>query len=562
MSALTVPFLMPRVEEVVPDYAMLKDRLTGSSVVEERYTATQVPSSGDSYSVGGSGTKLMIIRVANQNDYIDTSTMVLSFRAQAAAGLANVAIDDHVFSTVDTINVKVGGQTVEVLNNVGHLMNALVQGSMPIQYYKTNGAFEGLYAYNKWADAKGLPAASTTSFAGSAGTPLLSTFTSATSGGTVNQQVFFPGDVQPSSLPDASGSLALDARWDIGNAWLANGRYYSVPLTLLGLCRIPTLFAARNFQDVTIEILFRSSVAGAVWQRNPQAAAESTVGSGQINITDVQLTYDCCRMSADYYALMDNELKMPNGSGVAYPIDTYQVQPATIPAVSTLGTGGAQTAIPLPGLTRIVVAKGTRFLKGVYGVTKVAASESSPLWRNNSAAGNFGFNSYQVVINSKRYPQLQIQSSAQAFQELQKAYNQLGSVAAGSPVSWFTYCGQPFNRLTAGAAMVNASRQDAVVTSTKDGTTLGAFAGDEAMFQVGVNLEQFLTNQPDAGGINTSTSGYQIAVELGQGGFSQSDAGSGSAATGLFVGAGLTHYVILHFTRVLTLKAGAVEILD
>jgi hypothetical protein len=35
------------------------------------------------------------------------------------------------------------------------------------------------------------------------------------------------------------------------------------------------------------------------------------------------------------------------------------------------------------------------------------------------------------------------------------------------------------------------------------------------MFQNGVNLEQFLTNQPDAGGINTSTSGYQIAIELG-----------------------------------------------
>lgn len=83
MSALSVPFLMPRVEEVVPDFAMLKDRLTGSSVVEERYTATQVPSSGDSYTVGGSGTRLMIIRVANQNDYIDTSTMVLTFRAQA-----------------------------------------------------------------------------------------------------------------------------------------------------------------------------------------------------------------------------------------------------------------------------------------------------------------------------------------------------------------------------------------------------------------------------------------------------------------------------------------------
>jgi hypothetical protein len=146
---------MPRVEEVVPDFVMLKDRLTGSSVVEERYTATQVPSSGDSYSVGGSGSKLMIIRVANQNDYIDTSTMVLQFKAKASAVDAGatdkLAIDDHIFSCIDTINVKVGGQTVEVLNNVGHLMNALVQGSMPQSYYSRSGAFEGLYCYDKLA---------------------------------------------------------------------------------------------------------------------------------------------------------------------------------------------------------------------------------------------------------------------------------------------------------------------------------------------------------------------------------------------------------------------------
>jgi len=519
MSALTVPFLMPRVEEVVPDFAMLKDRLTGSSVVEERYTATQVPSSGDTYTVGGSGTRLMIIRVANQNDYIDTSTMVLNFRAQGNSG-GTLALDDHVFSCIDTINVKVGGQTVEVLNNVGHLVNALVQGSMPYNYYKQNGGFEGLHLYDKWNDGPSMNVANTANVASSA---------------------------------------LLSARWTVGNLWLDTGRYYSVPLTVLGLCRIPTLFAARNFQDITIEILFRAQVAGVAWVQNPStvsAATLATAATTVITINDVTLTYDCCRMSADYYALMDNELKMPNGSGVAYAIDTYQVQPASIAQGSAAGTGAGSTG----ALTRIVVAKGTRFLKGVYGVSKVTAAETSFLWRNNSTNGNFCFSSYQVIINSKRYPQLQIQSSAQQFQELQKAYNQLGSVAGGALISWFNYLGQPVARV---GATNNTQRQDAVASGTKDGTLLGANAGDEAMFQNGVNLEQFLTNQPDAGGINTSTSGYQIAVEIQN---------SGNVATGntlvpatvdnTMIASGLTHYVILHFTRVLTLKAGAVEVLD
>ena len=507
---------MPRVEEVVPDFAMLKDRLTGSSVVEERYTATQVPSSGDIYTVGGSGTRLMIIRVANQNDYIDTSTMVLNFRLQGNSA-NSLALDDHVFSIIDTINVKVGGQTVEVLNNVGHLMNALVQGSMPYAYYKQNGGFEGLHLYDKWNDGPAM---------------------------------------NVSNSPAVTGSPLLDARWYVGNQWLDIGRYYSVPLTVLGLCRIPTLFAARNFQDVTIEILFRSQVAGCAWVLNPSAAVPAAAATTVLTINDVTLTYDCCRMSADYYALMDNELKMPNGSGVAYAIDTYQVQPASIAQGSAAGTGPGSTG----ALTRIVVAKGTRFLKGVYGVSKVTASETSYLWRNNSTNGNFCFSSYQVIINSKRYPQLQIQSSAQQFQELQKAYNQLGSVAGGALISWFNYLGQPVAR-TGGTG--NVLLQDAVATGTKDGTLLGANAGDEAMFQNGVNLEQFLTNQPDAGGINTSTSGYQIAIEIQNNG--QVAAGNTTVpptVDNTMAATPLTHYVILHFTRVLTLKAGAVEVLD
>jgi hypothetical protein len=563
MSALTVPFLMPRVEEVVPDFAMLKDRLTGSSVVEERYTATQVPSSGDTYTVGGSGTRLMIIRVANQNDYIDTSTMVLNFRAQGGAAgppfvpTTDLALDDHVFSMVDTINVKVGGQTVEVLNNVGHLVNALVQGSMPYNYYKQNGSFEGLYIYDKWNDTL------------NSGYP-----------GAAIPAANLANTTYPANDPDVTGSNLVDSKWVVGNRWLSNGRYYSVPLTLLGLCRIPTLFAARNFQDVTIEILFRSQLQGCCWTAAPSAAAPAA--NQVINISDVTLTYDCCRMSADYYALMDNELKMPNGSGVAYAIDTYQVQPASIQAgtaplaSNNINNVATQATTYVAGqnvsnLTRIVVAKGTRFLKGVYGVTKPTASESTFAWRNNSTNGNFSFSSYQVVINSKRYPQLQIQSSAAAFQELQKAYNQLGSVAGGALISWWNYVGHPQRRLgaangtvaTAGTfAPVPITTPQDFVLAGKDGTTLGAFAGDEAMFQNGVNLEQFLTNQPDAGGINTSTSGYQIAIEIANNAYANVPQNSLAGNSGALDSAPLTHYVILHFTRVLTLKAGAVEVLD
>jgi hypothetical protein len=532
MASLNVPFLMPRVEEVVPDFAMLKDRLTGASVVEERYTATGVPSSGDVYTVGGVGTKLCIIRVANQNDYIDTQTMCLNFRVQAIGSngaACDAAIDDHIASLIDTINVKVGGQTVEVINNVGHFVNALVQGSMPRNYYEQTGLTEGLYVYSKSSDSAGLSAV--------AGT-----------------QVF------QSAQPLMTNSTLIQSNWTVGNQWLLNGRYYALPLTFLGICRLPSLFAARNFQDITFEILFKSNLQSAVWSQSTAAASVwATTAGNFIQISDTTLTYDCCRMSADYYALMDNELKMPNGSGVAYPIDTYQIQPAVIP--QSAGGGVATAAAVQGGLTRIVVAKGTRFLKGVYGVSKPTLAENDTRWRKNSHNGQFAMSSYQVIINSKRYPQLQVTTPSQAFSELQKAYNLLGSVAAGSVMNWFSYQGQPFQRAVALASSSTGvgTTQDATVSGTKGSSLLGAFAGDESMFQVGVNLEQFLTNQPDAGGINTSTSGYQIAVEINQAGYSQTAYAPG---TDNVTPCALTHYVILHYTRVLTLKAGSVEVLD
>ena len=540
---------MPRVEEVVPDFAMLKDRLTGASVVEERYTATQVPSSGDQYAVGVGGTKLMIIRVANQNDYIDTSTFALNFKVQALqngqATSPDVALDDHVMSLIDTINVKVGGQTVEVLNNVGHFINALVQGSMPRQYYEQTGGAEGLYIYDK--SGSQVSAVATESWV------------AATSGGAVTTALVLPQ--QQSAQPLLTNSTRLQSRWIAGNAWLTRGRYYSVPLTFLGIGRLPSLFAARNFQDITFEFLFKSNLNACTWTKLGTDSSWTAAGGSQLVISDTTLTYDCCRMSADYYALMDSELKMPNGSGVAYPIDTYQIQPAVLPQSSSSANIAPSAAVQ-GGLTRIVVAKGTRFLKGVYGTTKPTVAESSTVWRNNSHAGQFGLSSYQVIINSKRYPQLQITTPSQAFSELQKAYNLLGSIASGSMINWWSWQGQTVPRAATSASAFtplpsSTEYQDQLLSGTKGSSLHGAFSGDEAMFQVGINLEQFLTNQPDAGGINTSTSGYQIAIELNQAGYSQTDVSSGNVSP-----ASLTHYVILHFTRVLTLKAGSVEILD
>lgn len=78
-------------------------------------------------------------------------------------------------------------------------------------------------------------------------------------------------------------------------------------------------------------------------------------------------------------------------------------------------------------------------------------------------------------------------------------------------------------------------------------------------FNLGTNLEQFLQSAPDAQGIDTASSGYQIAIELNQNPVTFTSSGT---TLGTFTSAPANALVVLHFTRILVLKGGALEILD
>ena len=77
------PFLTPLVEQIVPGALRLKEKLSHGAIGSGRYNSLYTPITGQSgYSAGGNGTKLMTFRITGA-DYLDTSTMCLSWFAKA-----------------------------------------------------------------------------------------------------------------------------------------------------------------------------------------------------------------------------------------------------------------------------------------------------------------------------------------------------------------------------------------------------------------------------------------------------------------------------------------------
>ena len=101
-SALSSPFQMDGIAEVVPDYAKVAGKLTQSSVITGRRRVRLVPQSGQNYSSGNSAGVINIL-IQDGQAYADLLSATVSFSAVAwdATGTpgTNLTIpDDGIYS--------------------------------------------------------------------------------------------------------------------------------------------------------------------------------------------------------------------------------------------------------------------------------------------------------------------------------------------------------------------------------------------------------------------------------------------------------------------------------
>ena len=307
-----------------------------------------------------------------------------------------------------------------------------------------------------------------------------------------------------------------------GNDWYAstnlqnaNGVSYAMPLAgYLGLFSLTKYFPLRSVSSITLEMNLSTNPASVVYDNLLPAAVPGTIATTSLTLNNINIHMDMVRMADEYYSIMDAELLNPDGLGVQYVINTVECTPVIVPA------GASSKKV-------LLASKGTRFLKSLWCAQVPTFALSSGLAPPSSVFTAGGFQSAQLVCNSRRYPQFPIDNFPRAYEELAKSCGKYHTVVGDSVITYPKYVLD----LSNGATSLNSSANSRC---------------EYATFFLGFNLDQVLdAPEVDLQGVNTLTAGFQLQLEL-------------TSAPPV----DHTAFIFPHFSKVLRIKGGAISILN
>ena len=313
-----------------------------------------------------------------------------------------------------------------------------------------------------------------------------------------------------------------------GNDWYASknlqtaaGVSYAMPLAgYLGLFSLTKYFPLRSVSSITLEMNLSTNPASVVFDNLLPAAVPGTIATTSLALNNINIHMDMVRMADEYYSIMDAELLNPDGLGVQYVINTVECTPVIVPQAPSGGIGAASKKV-------LLASKGTRFLKSLWCVQVPTLALSSGFAPPSSVFTAGGFQSAQLVCNSRRYPQFPIDNFPRAYEELAKSCGKYHTVVGDSIITYPKYVLDLFPN----AVSLNNSPDSRC---------------EYATFMLGFNLDQVLdAPEVDLQGVNTLTAGFQLQLEL-------------TSAPPV----DHTAFVFPHFSKVLRIKGGAVSILN
>jgi hypothetical protein len=508
--SLIIPYDEIPTSKKVPASAKILELLGKSDLVKERYSVSVQPYSGQGAGIGAGLNQKITFKIFNNSDYCDLQTAYLTFQTNFSGTLAHLNFEDNVLSWFILARTLVNDQVVEEISNFNIWVNLITYASMSKSYYETSASFSGAYRHSNYLTGgpKGVVLYSATGTA----TPL--DFGQQIQGQQMWEQL---QNGIPSWTPNTTvGSAPVNGSG--GNDSWVNLRmrtptFWNAPLAgYLGIFSLEKYFPLRSVSSVTLELNLPTNIAGVVFDNLlPASTTATTVAGVTLSLQNLYLHYDCVKMSDAYYELMDSELVDPNGLGVQYTVNTVESIPASI-------TSGA-------GKRVLIASKGTRFLKSFYACQMPVFAYQSGFCPPSSGFIQAGFQSAQLVVNSKRFPQYMIDNLPRAYSELMKSVGKFHSVVGDSIITYPKYVLD----VAGGATDYN---------STPD--------NEYASFILGFNLEQVLDSpEITLQGENTLTAGFQIQLEL-----------TANAPVPM------TAYMFPHFAKVLRIKGGSVSILN
>lgn len=520
-----IPFQDIPTSQKVPSSSKVLELLGKSDLVKERYTTSSQPYAGQGAGFGPGKNSRITFKIFNNSDYADLATAYITFNAQfavsAGGSLAHLQAEDNVLSWFNLVRVMVNDQILEEISNFGVWANLITYASMSKSYYESAGSFMGCYRHSKYlhggpagrvlADATQI--APTLDFSNVGGPAGATTQGWEQLDNGVFWQPAFTGTA-PNLVP-TFGSGANDT-WASRALQQANGYNYAMPLAgYLGLFSITKYFPLRSVSSITLELNLSTNPASVVFDNllPPVGSANANIPNVSLTLNNLNLHLDMVRMADEYYSIMDNELLDPNGLGVQYVINTVECTPVSIPA-----TGGKKL---------LLASKGTRFLKSLWCAQVPNFAINTGLCPPSSVFTSAGFQSAQLVVNSRRFPQFPIDNFPRAYEELAKSCGKYHSVVGDSIITYPKY-------------------ELDITGAATDLSSLLNSRCEYASFILGFNLDQVLdAPEIDLQGENTLTAGFQLQLELT------------SAPT-------VVHqaFVFPHFSKVLRIKGGSISILN
>lgn len=511
-----VPFQDIPTSQKIPSSSKVLELLGKSDLVKERYTVSNQPYSGQGAGIGAGKNSRVTFKIFNNSDYADLATAYITFNAQfsnsSAANLYHLSAEDNVLSWFNLVRVLVNDQILEEISNFNIWANLITYASMSKSYYETAGSFMGCYRHSTYLS--GGPAGVINYGA----TPTGLDFGQQV-GGAQQWEQLLPGvawvPVYDANVP-RFGSGGNDS-WASENLQATNGYSYAMPLAgYLGLFSISKYFPLRSVSSVTLEMNLSTNPASIVFDNLLPATANANVATTSVALNNMFIHMDMVRMADEYYSIMDQELLDPNGMGVQYVVNTVECTPVTIPASAS----NASKKV-------LIASKGTRFLKSLWCAQVPTIAINSGIAPPSSVFTKAGFQSAQLVVNSKRFPQNPIDNLPRAYEELAKSCGKYHSVLGDSIITYNKYD----KDLSANATSLNS-----VANSTCE----------YAAFILGFNFDQNLdAPEIDLQGENTLTAGFQLQLELTSAPPVEHQA-----------------FIFPHFSKVLRIKGGAISILN
>ena len=485
---------------IIPEFAKFKDA-TSQQIVIARDKVKYVPSSGQSYTVGGtSGNSNQISwLISDASRFADLSTATLNFvykltRTDTPANqTAHVLPSDNIISLFSRMQIKIGGVLVEDTVNLNQAFNSRMHCNMNHDYYiNAMDILCGSYVYN-------------TNYAPYANS--------------------LKGLVDRFKSHELTAYKAVPTGGTAGSA--TTTRSFSIPLGFLSGFFQQLKYLPLCLTNSLEIILYFDSVANSHFSIDGYVASTNAPVIANINysLSDVGITCDMLEMNASYAQLLKN-IAYQDDAGISLPYDTVQAFQLNYTANNSATQSNKS----------LVFNKASPYVRTIL-CTKTPNDATTPA---NNWVGNLNHLGVFAFVNS---------GNQGVRLNCGSIYSPLyGDTAHDAGTFNLLKNGDQMNVISGGlqSSASYSGRQWSIANGVTGTASDVVIDGELSNFVIGFPLDKTLANECAIDGLDSSALGSSFSIQINE---------AGSLYSGNMILS-----VFIHFTRILSLRGGVLSV--